>query len=677
MRTFITILSILFCLNANAASIVYYVSNAGNDANNGTSQATAWQTLDKVNAQMSTFAPGDNILFRRGDVFYGSLTIAQSGASGNPITFGAYGTGADPIITGFTTVTSWTSLGSNIWESTNAVSTLSYTNMVTIGGVNTPMGRIPNSGYYTYQSHSGNTTITSSNLTGTPNWTGAGVVIKRDRFNIKVGAVTSQSGGTLNYTDGSANTTQPTDGFGFFLQNDIRTLDLQNEWYYNPSTKKLSIYSTSSPTNVNVATVGTLLTIPNSVSYVTIDGIAFVGANSSALNVSTSGTGITIQNCDINFSGVNAITNYNSTYLLFQNNTVNYTNDDAIRLGNGATNASILNNTIKGSGIYPGMLTADWTMGAIASDVNYCTVQYNNLDSAGYNGIFASGINMKLRYNFINNACLIMDDGGGIYTSGGASGDGVGKEIIGNIILNTKGSAEGTSSPLDPMGQGIYLDSYSSGVLVKGNTVSGCGSAGGFFSNLDSTTIRDNTFYNNSTSNTGFNAQSEVQIQYICCQIVRSNKFYNNIMVPKRPDKDALFVYSVADDIAQFGTLDSNYYAKPLGGTAISTQMQSTITDRTLSNWQSYVGQDAHSSTTPKTITDVNDLRFEYNATASPKTVTLDANYIDVRNVSYNGTITLQPYTSAVLIKNGAIIPPIAPPITKFSIHGRYKVVSK
>jgi hypothetical protein len=39
------------------------------------------------------------------------------------MTFGAYGTGANPIITGFTTVSSWSNLGGNIWESTSAVST--------------------------------------------------------------------------------------------------------------------------------------------------------------------------------------------------------------------------------------------------------------------------------------------------------------------------------------------------------------------------------------------------------------------------------------------------------------------------------------------------------------------------------------------------------------------------
>ena len=74
-----------------------------------------------------------------------------------------------------------------------------------------------------------------------------------------------------------------------------------------------------------------------------------------------------------------------------------------------------------------------------------------------------------------------------------------------------------------------------------------------------------------------------------------------------------------------------------------------------LAQWQAYTKiYDSHSKKSPKTITNVNDLRIEYNATSVNKTISLDGNYIDVKNVSYNGTITLAPYTSAVLIRNGA-----------------------
>jgi hypothetical protein len=109
----------------------YYISNTGSDAANGTSTGTPWQTIAKVNG--SSFNPGDNILFKRGDMWREQLTVPSSGSAGNYITFGAYGTGALPIISGFNTTTGWTNAGSNQWwvNNPNVVTTRA---MVVIGG---------------------------------------------------------------------------------------------------------------------------------------------------------------------------------------------------------------------------------------------------------------------------------------------------------------------------------------------------------------------------------------------------------------------------------------------------------------------------------------------------------------------------------------------------------------
>lgn len=88
------------CLG-HACAATYYVDNCvvtGSDSNNGTSPSTPWLTNTKVNA--STFNPGDSVLFRRGCTWRQQLVPASSGSSGNPITFGAYGSGAQPILNG-------------------------------------------------------------------------------------------------------------------------------------------------------------------------------------------------------------------------------------------------------------------------------------------------------------------------------------------------------------------------------------------------------------------------------------------------------------------------------------------------------------------------------------------------------------------------------------------------
>jgi len=102
---------------AIAGATTYYVSSsAGNDANNGTSTSTPWRTLAKVNAQ--TFAPGDQVLLKRGDVWNESLVPPSSGSSASPIVFDAYGTGPAPNLTGYYAVptNAWVNLGNNAWK---------------------------------------------------------------------------------------------------------------------------------------------------------------------------------------------------------------------------------------------------------------------------------------------------------------------------------------------------------------------------------------------------------------------------------------------------------------------------------------------------------------------------------------------------------------------------------
>lgn len=69
---------------------VYYVdSAAGNDANSGTAQSSAWRTVEKASARV--YSPGDKILFKAGGYFEGAFTARGSGTAEHPIVLGAYG----------------------------------------------------------------------------------------------------------------------------------------------------------------------------------------------------------------------------------------------------------------------------------------------------------------------------------------------------------------------------------------------------------------------------------------------------------------------------------------------------------------------------------------------------------------------------------------------------------
>ncbi len=68
----------------------YYVSNSGDDNNDGKTENCAWKSIDRVSK--ADLKSGDGVFFKRGDLFRGSLA-AQSG-----VTYGAYGIGQKPRI---------------------------------------------------------------------------------------------------------------------------------------------------------------------------------------------------------------------------------------------------------------------------------------------------------------------------------------------------------------------------------------------------------------------------------------------------------------------------------------------------------------------------------------------------------------------------------------------------
>ena len=79
----------------------YYVSNDGNDDNDGLTPETAWQTISRLAQEAGgweregVLKPGDAVFFRRGDIFRDqNFHLGTDG-----LTFSAYGEGEKPIFT--------------------------------------------------------------------------------------------------------------------------------------------------------------------------------------------------------------------------------------------------------------------------------------------------------------------------------------------------------------------------------------------------------------------------------------------------------------------------------------------------------------------------------------------------------------------------------------------------
>jgi hypothetical protein len=82
----------------NVPSTFYIDSATGDDAAAGTREDAAWRSLEKLN-NAASLIPGDRVLFKRGGLWRGQLW-PQSGGENAPVLYGAYGTGAKPLLQG-------------------------------------------------------------------------------------------------------------------------------------------------------------------------------------------------------------------------------------------------------------------------------------------------------------------------------------------------------------------------------------------------------------------------------------------------------------------------------------------------------------------------------------------------------------------------------------------------
>lgn len=606
--TKLLLLMALFCMNTLKSSNYYFSSNSGNDSYSNMqaqSPLTPWKSLSKLNAFMVNVQAGDSILFKRGEIFYGSLIITKSGTAANPIVFAAYGTGAKPILSGLTALSNWTAQGVNKWEA-DCPSCGTSVNMLLINESPQPLGRYPNTtdtnkGYLTFESNS-SLQITDNEFTAFPDWTGAELVVRSSRWTMDRRQITSHTGNQINF---SPTTTYPlTNNYGFFIQNHPLTLDTYGEWYYNPLTKKILVYTDSnnpSSLTVSVATQNVLVSI-NNTNYIHFNGIEFRGANATSINCNSSNY-VSITNCEINLSGADALSGYNLSYLTFENNSIFNTNNNAITL-NPSNNTVIKNNFIKNTGIVSGMGKSS-TLNYIGIYLigNNNLIEFNIIDYTGYIPIRFQGDSILIKNNIINNFAFILDDAGGIYTWNGCppnpdSIHGINhfdRKITGNIVLNGIGAPQGTNLNNHKAACGIYLDDNTMNVDIIENTIANCALYGILLHNARENSVIQNTAFNNGS-------QLDIIGSGNCTtDPIINNRIENNILFSKLPTQNVLALYANAiNNSTAYGSFDFNYYCRPFNEENTITINNDTSTKRyNLSEWKKSYNKDLNSQITP------------------------------------------------------------------------------
>ena len=623
------IILLLFPSLANATN--YYISNNGNDNNKGTAAADAWQTITKLNKSFAAIHAGDTVFFKRGDLFYGSIKITQSGTAGKPIVFTAYGQGANPVISGFTTVTGWAKKTESIWQAPIAIEKNNL-NMVTINGIPQRIGRYPNAdapdgGYLRYENFTGNNSISSNAVKD--NWTGAEVVVRKDHWTAERCRVTSQEGNKINFTyanggiNAAAGAIPPMHtgmkGYGYFFQKDSRTLDQEGEWFFDSSNGKLQLFfGKQNPLSklIKVSTVDTLINAGN-MSFISISHLSFEGANMSAIYC-WAGSDLRIQYCDFTNIGAKAIQIWNTPNVLIDHVTTNYVLSNAIQVRNKKEeNVTITNCVIKNTAPFIGMGSffdgRDYK-GIVASAYNNLLIENNIVDTVGFCGIEFQGNNVVVKNNFVNYFCYLLDDGGGIYTwvdynKNNKDSVSFTKRVVQhNIVLHGIGASEGSS--IARKAEGIYLDGKAINTEVLDNTIAFVGNRAIEINHPVNVTVRNNTCFN---TGGGWVATRLYAWENIRNLELKHNIFYSMDDKQKQVDinhsgLDLPHPQSIWDAIRLMGDVDSNYYntINPVGFeysyAPITGKGNLFPSPLSLENWKTLTGQDQHSKRPAKTV---------------------------------------------------------------------------
>ena len=615
---FIVGIFLFISLQANAKSY-YFSSSSGNDANNN-SINSPWATLAKLNSIFPTLKKGDSILFKCGDTFIGQIVTAA-----NDIVISSYGKGQKPVITGLIKVTGWKQTNSHIWQAAITKNGMSPAFLLK-NGLQQRMGRYPNydpqDGGYLITSrlppvkYSSNSYVYNKSLVNGIDWTGADVIIKKNSYTLDKGTVIGLKDSSLNFKN--ATVLEIADvGFGFFIQNDPRTLDIDGEWYANNSLVK--IYLDRPDTGkIQLSVVDTLIRVRN--NGITISGLDLQGANSIGIFNQLSVANSYVQDCRISFCSIGIYSD--TSRISVKICTINQSNCAGIYIAN-SKNSRIEYDTIRNTGLIDGQGIFQSLIDLTGGDHNYCGISARGanishclVDSTGFCGIQFYGDNSGVDSSTVSNFGITKNDCGGIYTwySGVKYIPVTGLHIIGNTVFN--GLGNNTSTPfLSYLTHGIYMDDETNHIICTNNTVFNCNGGGIFGHNLKYARISNNNIYNNGK----FLAESSLSIMPANLQLqddhyTKDNELdydtvTNNICVTGGLFQTPASVVQLkkGNDFNTFGMIDSNYYINPVSTHVASINTFSNRPNPELKGcWASYdsahwinnFGLDKHSTFT-------------------------------------------------------------------------------
>lgn len=645
-----------FQLNQAAAEI-YYISNSGNDNNNGLSPVFPWKTIAKLNKMMSSIKPGDVVLFERNGYFSGQINLTASGNDNYSLIFSAYGEGKNPVISGAVPVNNWKKYTDNIYEAEveNMVGNLFA------DGIQMTLARFPNNGYLKIKGSLAKqkTGFLDGDLTQKNGyWNGANLRVRTINWAFEHSVVHNFNNKIITL---SRETVYPLlAGWGYYLDNIFSELDHEKEWYYQKSESSVGKLYFYPPSDIDPSGIfieagiydfgfyasGVLTNIVISdleIRNQTVNGIHFAGISNNiqirnctfkgqfecGINIVTKSRNCEIRNCrfyNINGKGINILASVKS---------------------------SVLNNIIENTGLNPGYGTTNDAFGMSAILVLQCDSSYisgNYINNTGHDGINCIGYANHIEKNIILNSLLLLNDGAAIKSYGKNN---TGTVWNNNFINNVPGNLEGTPENEDYIvASGAYLDAYCSNMKVIDNTILNCGMASVYLYNeCLNNYIKRNVCYDNNCGIIFLKEETPMN-----GNTVKENIFYVT-------GEDQLAVKLKAKKTAFIpGVFENNYYCSPVNKKLFSFETGGVQIDFDYFKWNNLMkGSDLNSvvftgneALYPKLFTNMSD--------ESLKVVLKPGyNYRDIDQNNLAGSVTLPPNTSRILFtdKVMSLIPEI------------------
>jgi hypothetical protein len=271
---------------------------------------------------------------------------------------------------------------------------------------------------------------------------------------------------------------------------------------------------------------------------------------------------------------------------------------------------------------------------------NTANVLYSTFDSIGYCGIRCDAPSSSVRYNDLSNTMLLLTDGGAIKAFGAASDVYIENNFVTTCSGNNAGAPAGTT--FKPAA--LYLDFYTTGCSIVGNTVENANGNGIFINGgSDDHLIKDNVVYGaleHLYTNDRFTTDP-----------IDGDSIIHNVFYCTSPAQICVREGSRNDYI--MGGYRNNYYVNPYTQTHLVRRISAGVNDSfDLESWQTTTGFDTNSVDTyfHWVYPEAHDTLIK-NKTSNYAMVDLTPNlYFDLDSNVICWQFSLDPYSSRVLI---------------------------